>query len=171
MIVQTLTVRLDQKQSDAVAEGMGELGYKAATKYLINCGMVRLDNLRSLGERVREVETLKLEVQRLKSVIDGAREAAAVLIDRTGQQDLLADKPAEAAEAAESVEVDENYICDSALSAPVAAFLHEADILYFSELYEFTGQELMRDYALPNSMWTVLKSWVDEHRNMDLLDF
>ncbi len=90
MMAKTLTLRLlddEGKQLDKLLKA--EPYIKTASKFLINCMKSyprHIDRIADLEDQVRHLEE-KCHV--LEDRIEGARSAAALLLEKTGQDDLL----------------------------------------------------------------------------------
>lgn len=62
-----------------------------ASKAVLAAASSYLSVSASLDSALEAVEARDLEIRRLRSIIEGARSAAALLLERTGQTDLLSE--------------------------------------------------------------------------------
>lgn len=77
---------------DALADQLkSAFGTATASKAVLAAARRHLCLVASLDDATQHIEACELEIRRLRSIIEGARSAAALLLERTGQTDLLSE--------------------------------------------------------------------------------
>jgi len=85
----TLTLRLDSEQSVMIDELCEDNNIKASSKMVMHCVSKYRSNRDSMARMSDRIAELEHREAVLSEIIESARAACAIVVDRTAQQELL----------------------------------------------------------------------------------
>ena len=90
MMAKTLTIRLSDEEEAKITEVFEQCpGLNTYSKLMIHCTSGFIESREYQEDLHRQIEDLEHQVEVYKGIIDSARNACAVVVDKTAQQDLL----------------------------------------------------------------------------------